>query len=55
VLARKVLHIPATSAASEADFSDAGRLISDTRTSLLPSTVNATLIYRDHIRNSEQS
>jgi len=43
VLARKILSVPASSAASERAFSAAGQTITERRTSLKPDTVDSIL------------
>lgn len=54
-VARIILAIPATSAASESDLSSAGSLISDKRTAMLPSTANDHLVLRDFLENKDRT
>jgi hypothetical protein len=52
-VARRILSIPATSSDVERLFSLAGRVISDSRTRLLPSTAERLILLSDWIRSDE--
>lgn len=52
-VARVILGIPASSSASEDTFSDAGYLCNERKTGMLPTTVNATIVLRDYLKNLE--
>ncbi|KAL7237599.1 hypothetical protein ACSBR2_003828 [Camellia fascicularis] len=50
-MARDVLSVPATTVASEAAFSVGGRVIDETRASLLPDIVEALITCNDWIKS----